>query len=277
MARTTAAPAKGGKATPKGSNLPAKQAPRSGGAVVPVDDAVMAVFAENAGAGLGNATTQDFALPFIYLLQKMSPAVEDVEGAEPGMFMNTVTQELFDELTVIPVEYEKVYNEWIPRDEGGGFVASHKTREDAENNRKDDDSTQIVDTANHYCLVKQADGTFTPAIISCTSTKLKASRQWLSRISQVMIDIPGKGKKQAPSFAKLYTVSSTGPLKNDKGTFYSIEIKPIEGADGWVNDPEVLNQALAFRASLQAGKKGADYSQVVEAQVVEAGDENPDY
>lgn len=259
-----------------GKKVPGKAvtAPSSKG-VAPVSAEMLSIFADHAGSGLGNAQAQDFALPFLYLLQKMSPAIDEVDGAEPGMFMNTVSRELMSKLRVIPVEYEKVYNEWVPRDSGGGFVASHKTRETAEANRKDDESTQIVDTANHYVLVEQEDGSFTQAILSCTSTKLKASRQWLSRISQVMMDVPGRGKVQMPSFAKFYEVVSTGPHKNDKGTYFSIQINPIEGEDGWVQDADLVEQALNFQLSLQSGEKGADFSksEVIVAEVEDDEDE----
>ncbi len=253
----------------------ARKASTSSNGLVPVSEDVMSVFAEHAGAGLGNAQARDFALPFINLLQKMSPALDEVEGAEAGMFMNTVTHELSESIRVIPVDYEKVYNEWIPRDEGGGFIASHKTREDAETQRRADDSTQIIDTANHYVLTEQADGSWQPAILSCTSTKLKASRQWMSRISQVVADVPGKGKLPMPSFAKIYEVVSTGPHKNDKGTYYSLQVNPIEGEDGWVRDAEIVQQALGFAASLKAGTKGADFSkaEVISAEISDDMDE----
>lgn len=257
----------------------AKPQAKTTNGLIPVDDSVLGLLVENAGAGLGNAQASDFALPFIYLLQKMSPALDEIEGAEAGMFLNTVTRLVTEETTIIPVDYDKVFNEWIPRNDGGGFVASHRSSALAEANRQAGENkagngpkTQIVETANHYVLEEQPDGSYMAAILSLTSTKLKASRQLMSRISQVTAVIPGKGTIQMPSFAKKYVVKPTGPHTNEKGTFYSVEIAPIEGEDGWVKDPVVVQQAISFSASLKAGAKGADFSKLGEEVVVETED-----
>lgn len=243
---------------------------------VAIPEELQAQFLQDAGAGLENTTAQDYALPFLYLLQDNSPQCKRsddkyMEGAEAGMFMDTVTQELFESVRVIPVDFEKVYNEWIPRDDGGGFVASYKSKNEAEQNKQED--TQIVDTANHYVLVQGGDGRWRPAILSCTSTKLKASRNWLSRISQVLINGP-RGKVPAPSYSRIYEAVAV-PAKNQHGSFFTLGINPIEGAEGWVRDAELYNAAKDFAAQLKAGKKGADYNQdtdVVDAEVEDEGD-----
>lgn len=258
-----------------------KEQAKSAGAIVPVDDSLMAVFTQHAGEGLGNAQATDFALPFIYLLQKLSPATDEIEGAEAGMFLNTVTRNVTEESTFIPVEYDKCYNEWIPRNDGGGFIASHKSAALAETNRQagqnkagNGPKTQIVETANHYVLELQPDGSWMQAILSLTSTKLKASRTLMSRISQVTTVVPGKGQVQMPSFAKKYVLRPTGPHTNDKGTFYSVEVVPVDGEEGWVGDPAVVQQAINFAKSLKAGAKGADFNKLNEEVVdVELEDE----
>lgn len=239
-----------------------------------VDDETLADLLDDAGAGLENATASDYALAFVHLLQKMSPQVDKadpkyIEGAEPGMFINSVTQELFEELKVIPVDFSKVYIEWIPRDQGGGFVASYGTKADAEANCEA--GHQIVDTANHFILLwSNQDETWTPAILSLTSTKLKASRNWVSKMSMVTIAAGGNRRVVAPTYAKYYKVMPDGPMKNEHGTFYVIKVDAVEGEDGWVKDAELRNQAKNFRASLKAGTKGADFSK---AEVVEAEEE----
>lgn len=234
----------------------------------------LALFAQHAGAGLENASAQDYALPFIYLLQSNSPQVDSdddkyVEGAAPGMFMNTVTKHLYgEEITVVPVDFDKVFNEWVPRDAGGGFVKSYHDRDTADMNVQE--GNQIVDTANHYVLIDaqdEDDGHFDQAIMSMTSTKLAASRNWLSRISQVMIPGASGGKVVAPSFAKKYVITSE-KKKNNKGTFYIPVVTPIEGEEGWVT-MDLFEQATDFRAQLKAGQKGADFSKTVDdAEVV---------
>lgn len=278
MAKATATKTAPAKAPATQSKAVAKVEAKST-ALAPIDDEMLSDLLQDAGAGLESATAADYALPFIYLLQKMSPQVDKddakyVEGAEPGKFINTVTQELYDELRVIPVHFEKVYIEWIPRDLGGGFVASYKTRQDADKNCEE--GHQIVDTANHYVLVQGKDGEWTPAILSLTSTKLKASRNWVSKMGMVTIMGPNQKKVVAPTYSRFYDVLPDGPMKNDKGTYYVIKVDSVEGEDGWVKDPELRDQAKNFRASLQAGLKGADYNrsaEVVDAEIEDAAGE----
>lgn len=95
---------------------------------------------EGAPTGFENTRPEDFGIPFLSLLQKGSPEVDadhkdhatkGIEGAEQGMVINTLTRELVyskDEgtpLMFLPVTHEKLWQEWKPRNQGGGFVQSH--------------------------------------------------------------------------------------------------------------------------------------------------------
>ena len=233
---------------------------------------------KHAGSGFEDATINDYALPFLHVLQKMSPEVDKddpkyVKGAEPGMFMNSVTQELFDGrngITVIPVKFEKVFNIWVPRAAGGGFKGSATTMQEAVAKIDElkrlgvDKPLEIIDTANHYLLMLEpSTGKFTAVVLSCTSTKLKASRTWMSIMARVTI-----GGKPAPMFAKRYTLKTIAQT-NDKGTFSNIQAIAPEPADGWVTAEE-LDTAEAFFKQLQTGVKGVDFSQ---AEPIEDADE----
>ena len=64
------------------------------------------VFEDDANSGFDGMGQEDFALPFLRLLTNTSPEVGVMEGAMPGMIMNTVTGELYngkDGINVIPV------------------------------------------------------------------------------------------------------------------------------------------------------------------------------
>lgn len=225
------------------------------------DPEVANALAQMAGAGFDNTTKDDYALPFLHILQKMSPQVDKrdpkyVKGAEEGQFFNTVTQEAFEGentgIVVIPVDFKKVFLEWVPRTLGGGLVAEHATREEAELNRSTEKQTDIVDTANHYLLIRTANG-WEAAVFSCTSTKLKASRAWMSMMSRVTVN-----GKPAPSFAKKY-VLRTVSQSNDKGSYFNFKADPIEGPDGWVTKEE-LQEAMTFFKQIRAGEKKIDFS-----------------
>ena len=83
------------------------------------------LFEADAGQGL-NMTQEDLALPFLKVLGQLSPEcnkrdAKHVEGAEPGMIINTVTGEVYDGvkgIDVVPVHYKSclLYTSPSPRD-----------------------------------------------------------------------------------------------------------------------------------------------------------------
>lgn len=217
-----------------------------------------------AGQGMEEAGVEDFAIPFLNLLQKMSPqvdsdAAEYVEGAKVGMFMNSVTKQLFGGekgVRVIPVHFEKCYVEWVKRDAGGGWVATHLTREAADKNQDRERETEIVDTANHYVLLEVAPDEWEPVVLACTSTKLRASREWMSAMSRVIVSGPG-GKFVAPTFSKVWTIRSISQQK-DKFTYYNI-VPTLE--EGWAPQ-EQFEKATKFREQVLSGTRGAKFEEV---------------
>ena len=81
-----------------------------------------------AGFGLEDTTADDYAIPFLRILQPLSPQVVDktVEGAEAGDIIETATDELYTEVDLIPCVYQRRFVQWKPRERGGGFVAIHE-------------------------------------------------------------------------------------------------------------------------------------------------------
>ena len=74
------------------------------------------LFEADAHAGTQNMAQEDLALPFLKVLGQLSPEINKrdgkyVEGAEPGMILNTVTNEIFDGakgIDVLPVFYKSM-------------------------------------------------------------------------------------------------------------------------------------------------------------------------
>ena len=74
------------------------------------------LFEADANKGAQNISQEDLALPFLKILGQLSPEVNKrdgkyVEGAEPGKIINTVTNQLYDKLQVVPVFYKRQYIE----------------------------------------------------------------------------------------------------------------------------------------------------------------------
>jgi hypothetical protein len=231
--------------------------------VVPYDDLL-----DSAGEGQDDPGREDYAIPFINLLQALSPQVDPedgVAGAQAGMFYNGVTDELFPTgLIVVPVYYEKVVNIFIPRDQGGGFVGSFDSREEALENVKE--GQDIIDTANHYLLYRTPGGTWAQAVLSCTSTKLKVSRQWNTRLSQVRETHPKypDQKFTPPIFGTMWEITSVSQ-ENNKGKFYNISLDYL----GLVPQRDVFDAAKLFREALLTGRgRGIDYQRTRDTEEV---------
>ena len=99
--------------------------------------ATVAGFENDADQGFEDTTADDFAIPFLSILQKLSPVCDEddpkfTKGARPGQVMNTVTEQRFsarleeqESILVIPCAYLRQFIEWKKREDGGGFVGIH--------------------------------------------------------------------------------------------------------------------------------------------------------
>lgn len=180
------------------------------------------LFQADAGVGMENIEANDMAIPFIALLQALSPQVKKktVEGAEDGMFMNTVTNKLYEEIYVIPCAFSKAWVEWVAREKGGGFVQQHmddalvkETTRDDKNRDILPNGNSLVQTAYHYVLVVDKSGAYYRAVISMTRTQLKVSRKWNTRMKE--LKLPGtKGMFTPPSFSHVYKLTSIDEEKS---------------------------------------------------------------
>ena len=231
------------------------------------------LFEADADKGSQNMTQEDLALPFLKVLGQLSPEVNKrdgkyVDGAEPGMILNTVTNEVFDGtkgIDVLPVFYERKYVEWQDRGEGKGApVAIHDASSDIMSQTTRDKSFKdrlpsgnyLENTANHYVVVL-GDSPQT-ALISMKATQLKISRKWNS----IMMGIKLQGKNglfTPPTYSHIYNLK-TVQMSNDKGTWFGWEVSKV----GPVSDQNVYGIAKSFADQVGKGdvqvKHGSDES-----------------
>ena len=127
------------------------------------------VFEADAAAGSQNIGQEDLALPFLKVLGQLSPEVNKrnskyVEGAEPGMIINTVTNELYDGekgINVVPVFYKRQYIEWQDRGESSGApVKIYDAGDDVPQTTRDKsfkdrlpNGNYLENTASHFVIV----------------------------------------------------------------------------------------------------------------------------
>jgi len=222
--------------------------------------AIMSDLEQDAGMGFENMNQEDYALPFLRLLTSTSPEVGEMDGAMPGMVLNTVTGELFDGkkgIMVVPCAYVRQYIEWAPRGQGSGApvhvypatsdILSQTHREPGDNKDYLDNGNYIENTANHYVMVLDADGVPNPALIVMKSTQLKKSRKWNSMMQSVKMT--GKnGLFTPPMYSQVYRLT-TAAESNDKGKWYGWEIERV----GAVESNDIYLSCKQFAQSVGAG------------------------
>lgn len=258
-------------ATAQGPQLPAQQV---------LDDIY-----EHAGAGaLEGATTEDFQIPMLYLLQKLSPQLDEndgayVEEATTGDFYNTALRALLpgkDGFLAIPILRKMVYIEWVPRDSGGGFVNVYDTKQEAL--QYAEEGNDIVDTAQWYLYAQMPDGTWAPVMMPMTSSKLTTSRNWMTQIKFTKIEKPDGSRVTPPSFATVYRVSSSS-RKNEKGTWSNVDVEYVgflpELVEQLPNALQLYAEARALYEDIRMGRRGVDY-EAEEGSTTKAGVDDTD-
>ena len=219
----------------------------------------------DAQQGAQNISQEDLALPFLKILGQLSPEVNKrdgkyVEGAEPGKIINTVTNELYDEINVIPCHYKRQYIEWADRGTSTGApVAMHEADSDilSQTTRGKDykdrlpNGNYLDNTASHFVLCL-GDNPAT-ALISMKATQLKVSRKWNSMM--MGIKLQGKnGLFTPPTYSHIYNLK-TVQMSNDKGTWFGWDVAKV----GPVTDKGVYEMAKAFADSVGKGQVQAKH------------------
>jgi hypothetical protein len=192
--------------------------------------------------------TKDCALPFVLLLQSGSPKVKGVtkiKGAEEGMFLNTVTDEVYGpRIKVISCAFKSAVVEWKPN--RGGIVdnpieAEALLKKCVKGPKGEDilpNGNILVNTNYHYLLLLRDNGRYERAVASFTSTLLKKSRRWNSQMMSQQIEVSKGVFKRPAMYAMIYTCSSIDEA-NKLGTWKSWSI----------SEPTLIKDADLYRAA----------------------------
>lgn len=246
-------------------------------------------YTSGGGAGMEGAGVEAFAIPFLTVLQKNSPQVDEddsahVKGAKAGMIYETVSGRLYEGRTgalIVPCAYRRTFLRWGPRSgEGAGFrgeISPEKVAEDRAAGRiveldgrlyaPMDDGTvnpnkcdRFSETRNHYCLLVDPDEmAFKQVLLSLTSTQIKKSKGLMSMLSSVRVG-PANNRRMPDTFANLVRVT-TVPESNDKGSWYGVRFA-MEGLVGDLPDgmgAAVYAAGYEFNRSVASGAVAARY------------------
>ena len=214
------------------------------------------LFEADAQKGFENVKTESLAPPILKLLQNGSAEAQKrnqnyVEGAEPGMFLNTVTKQLYDGdkgIQVIPCHYKLEFQEWADYGTGSGRPEMiypdssdilEKTTKGADNKDRLQNGNHILTVGQHFVIIVGDKGSET-AMISMSSSQGKISRKWNSMMKSISLD--GKdGPFTPPSFSHIYKLSSV--LNTGKGNqWYGYNVEKV----GMLEDAKMYERAKKF-------------------------------
>ena len=232
-------------------------------------------FVSDSGMGLENIDKSDLALPFLKLLQSGSDETKKkhakyVEGAEAGMFYNTVTKKLYSGekgIDVIPVFYKMTYPEWAPfekregrpihNDRGPGIMS--QTTQNDRNKDMLTNGNEIIKTANHFVII--LGDRPEKALMTMKSTQLKVSRSWNS-LMEDQFEINPKTNKSvpAPMFSRVYRLNSV----ENSGSFtwhgYNINlVKKVDDAGVYQMAKDFHNSLKNSQAKAESTKEDSNY------------------
>ena len=222
------------------------------------------LFESDAHAGFENVKNTSVALPILKLLQNGSAEAQKrnqayVQGAEPGMLLNTVTKKVYDGakgIDVIPCHYKLEYQEWSDFGTGSGRPEQiypdnsdilTKTTKDQLGKDRLPNGNYILTVGQHFVLILD-NGNSETALISMSSSQGKISRKWNAMMMSISLN--GKnGVYTPPSFSHIYKIKTV--LNSGKGNqWYGYSIEKV----GPVQDSAVYERAKQFYQSLANGK-----------------------
>lgn len=238
---------------------------------------------EHAGEGI-STNPNDFLISMVYILQPLSPQVlrdseAHIEGAEPGhiYLKNALNDPLQGDIWFQPCHHYRKWVEWIPRKQGGGFVASYdhpgsqvpplelkaQPFRDPENPKalrwKINGSNDLVDTQYYVGHILEEDGSNPREyIIALASSGHTFGKQLMTAAK----DRLAPSGRQAPLWASMYRIV-TKMKSNQAGEWYVFDFPDSkgdpEGVVRWVPQ-DVFTKGRQLRDAFSAGQVRADYA-----------------
>jgi hypothetical protein len=217
-------------------------------------------FGDDAGAGLEDVSSAELKIPFLNLLQPLSPQVKPVAnggmpGAVAGMLLNGATGELYkiDEapMEFIPVYRDHKFLEFTPRALGGGLVAVYEPTDPivlqlqqqhgkfgrlprgvTKRNDKGEalDGTEITEVFSLFGIFKDpSSGQWFRAVVSFKSTQIKKYQGFMGRVTSFKYPNPRSTENNKlpdvtpPMWAHRWTLKTVFE-SNKQGDFYGLTL-----------------------------------------------------
>jgi hypothetical protein len=240
----------------------------------------LADYGTDAGMGMENVRQDEVLVPFLRILQSNSPQCEPdtgIEGAKPGMLFNTATNEMFDGksgVLFVPCWRMDNYIEFVPRNNGGGFVAAWESGDPRIRSLRQaqgefgkitlQNGNELIETFYLFGLAAAMvetpegyrPGDWFQCVIGFSSTQIKKYKIIMGRLND-LCGVPAR----APIFAfswRLGTVAES----NKKGKFFGWRVGmsgPTAATSQLPPDSPLYFQARQFALRMKEGNARADY------------------
>lgn len=176
--------------------------------------------------GFEGTRSEDYTVPFLKILQDLSPECEGSEEFKPGMIFNTGDSTVHKAITFVPVYPDHLWLEWNPREQGGGLVNRwqpddpliEELRKTQQFGEYSHDGHDMVETYYMWGLWDN-EGVSTPGVLSFKGTQIKKYKSWLTRARSLRV----------PLWAVRWNITTTRE-QNAKGRFYGWVIEMHGGS-----------------------------------------------
>jgi hypothetical protein len=248
-------------------------------------------YGQDVGAGFENQTNEDWSIPFLEILQPGSPEVQGSQDGtiRAGMIINKSTQQLTPGATgimFVPAYTRHVFVEWVPRDQGGGYVGEYELTDPlvakvrAEQKlgtyRHPASGNDLIETFYVYGVSVNDEGAEFPAVIAMSSTKIKPYKDWMFTARSIVITMPdGSRITKVPLFAHKYRLKTVFVEKNNyKWQNWVITFDGANAAEARLApDHPLYLAARSVKEAVVSGAAKADTSNLNRADTAPSGGE----
>jgi len=207
------------------------------------------------------------------------------------MLLNTGSEQLSEDITLVPAFRQHVFVEWRPRDEGGGIVGVHQPGSEivttaiaanaasiaaGENSRKKagkmrfgefytPEGNELSETFYVYAVVlDENDSPEGFIVVPFNSTAIKHyKKKFINRVRYCLVD-DGTGRKGNPPMFAHRVVLTTAQEANDDGTWfnYAIQFAVDNNVQQSLMTPDnpAYQAAKELKAMVDGGEAKADLS-----------------
>jgi hypothetical protein len=236
--------------------------------------------------GLENVSSRDLMIPRLTILQALSPQLNErkpefIPNAKVGMFCDTAVGECYTEMLLLPCYFATVYLEWAPRATNKGLVHNHgmdasikqKCKADGKGRLMLENGNYVAETATYFALNITAGGR--RSFLPLSSTQLKASRRWMTLITNERLQRSDGTEFQPPIFYRSWKASITHE-SNSQGDWFGWKFEPHSTIFELDPTKNLLREAKDFLEQARSGLVQGDLSSFADDGTGDAPRENDD-